>query len=511
MEVIMNELILVLDFGGQYKELIARNVRKFHVYSEVKPGNISVAKVKELSPIGIILTGGPHSVYAEDSPKCDPQIFELGIPILGICYGMQLMCYLLGGNVLPCDVSEYGKVKASLNTCSSLFENVNGNISVLMSHTDFVNKLPNGFESIGSTTNCKNAACQNINKKQYGVQFHPETEHTEQGETIIKNFLFNVCKGSADYYLDDYLDRQIDIVRKKIGNNRILLALSGGVDSSVCASLLAKAVPGQLVCVFVDHGFMRLNEGDDIEKIFSKRELEFIRINAEDRFLNRLKGVLDPEQKRKIVGEEFIRVFEEEAKKLGNIKFLAQGTIYPDVIESGGQMGVTIKSHHNVGGLPENLAFSDVIEPLAGLFKDEVKALGKQLGLPKRLTHRQPFPGPGLSIRIIGEVTREKLDILRHADYVLCEEISKCRITPKQYFAVFTNVRSVGVMGDSRTYDYTIAIRAVTTNDFMTCEYTKLSHKTLERISSRITNEIKSVSRVVYDITSKPPATVEWE
>ncbi len=507
----MNELLLVLDFGGQYKELIARNVRSLNVYSEIKAGNISAEKVKDLAPIGIILTGGPKSVYEEGAPQCDPEIFNLGIPVLGICYGMQLICKNLGSEVKPCHVSEYGKIKAELNTSTQLFDGMKENIWALMSHNDHVVSLPQGFTAIAQTENCKNAACQNPERKLYGVQFHPEVELTEQGQTVIKNFLFNICGAKADYKLDDYIDRQVEEIRAKVGNEKILLALSGGVDSSVCASLLSKAVPDQLVCIFVDHGFMRLNEGDEIEQVFSKRKLEFIRINAQDRFLKKVKGVTDPEQKRKIIGAEFAKVFEEEAARLDNIKYLAQGTIYPDIIESGGGMNATIKSHHNVGGLPKDLSFAGVIEPLSGLFKDEVRIIGKKLNLPSTLVDRQPFPGPGLSIRIMGEVTHEKLEILRQADHIFCSELSKLRNKPQQYFAVFTDVRSVGVKGDGRTYDYVIALRAVTTSDFMTCDYTHIPHKTLAQISSRITNEVKQVSRIVYDITSKPPATVEWE
>ncbi len=507
----MSQLVLVLDFGGQYKELIARTVRGLNVYSEVKPGSLSAQQVKALNPMGIILTGGPNSVYAKGAPHCDPEIFNLGIPVLGICYGMQLMCHLLGGKVSPCDSSEYGKIKANLNTQKQLFSDTNAEASVLMSHTDFVSQLPEGFMATASTDNCANAACENPAQKLYGVQFHPEVEHTEGGRQIIQNFLFNICGATADYRLDDYLEKQIQQVRETVGDEKVLLALSGGVDSSVCASLLSQAIPGQLICIFVDHGFMRLNEGDDIERIFSKRNLHFIRVNAQDRFLAKMKGVTDPEQKRKIIGEEFVRVFEDEASKLGNIKFLAQGTIYPDVIESGGEMGATIKSHHNVGGLPENLAFAKIIEPLSGLFKDEVRIIGRKLGLPKALVERQPFPGPGLSVRVMGEVTLEKLDILRQADHIFCTELDKIKNKPQQYFAVFTDVRSVGVKGDSRTYDYVIALRAVMTSDFMTCDYAPLSHKVLGRASSRIANEVKGVSRVVYDITSKPPATVEWE
>jgi GMP synthase (glutamine-hydrolysing) len=507
----MKELVLVLDFGGQYKELIARTVRRLSVYSEIRPGSIGANEIKDLNPIGIILTGGPNSVYLPGSPKCDPEIFQLGIPILGICYGIQMMCHMLGGDVRPCEKSEYGRVKAFLKTDSVLFAGLKEDNTVLMSHTDFVYKLPDGFVSIGATADCPRAACACPSKKLYGVQFHPEVEHTDNGQKMIGNFLFNVCGAKGNYRLDDYIHTQIRQIREIVGGQKVLLALSGGVDSSVCASLLSKAIPGQLTCIFVDHGFMRQNEGDEIERVFSARKLNFIRVNAQQRFLSRLKNVTDPEEKRKIIGDEFARVFEEEAGKLGNIPFLAQGTIYPDVIESGGKLGATIKSHHNVGGLPKNLAFAQVIEPLAGLFKDEVRILGRKLGLPASITGRQPFPGPGLAIRIMGEVTQEKLEIVRKADFIMCEEIGKLKRKPQQYFAVYTGARSVGIKGDDRTYDGVIALRAVTTSDFMTCEYAPLSHQILSRISSRITREIPSVSRVVYDITSKPPATVEWE
>lgn len=507
----MTELILVLDFGGQYKELIARVTRGMNVYSEIKPGTLSAIEIKKLAPKGIILTGGPNSVYLDNAPKCDPDIFNLGIPVLGICYGMQTMCYSLGGKVEPCAVNEYGRIKADFDMNSKLFAEVKQNSYVLMSHSDCVTELPKGFDSIAKTSDCKYAAVENQNKKLYGVQFHPEVQHTDSGKQIIRNFLFNICGVSGDYRLDDYLDRQIELIRNKVGKEKVLLGLSGGVDSSVCAALLQKAIPGQLTCIFIDHGFMRLNEGDEIEKAFAGKKLNFIRVNAQERFLNKIKGITDPEQKRKLIGEEFARVFEEEAAKHTNIKYLAQGTIYPDVIESGGELGAVIKSHHNVGGLPDNLSFTGVIEPLYGLFKDEVRILGKKLGLPQKIVQRQPFPGPGLAIRIMGEVTEKKLNILRLADYILCDEIKRYKNKPQQYFAVFTGVRSVGVKGDSRNYDYVIAIRAITTSDFMTCEYAPISHKLLSRISSRIVNEIKGISRVVYDITSKPPATVEWE
>ena len=507
----MTELILVLDFGGQYKELIARATRGMNVYSEIKPGTLSAIEIKKLAPKGIILTGGPNSVYLDNAPKCDPDIFNLGIPVLGICYGMQTMCHSLGGKVEPCAVNEYGRIKADFDMNSKLFAEVKQNSYVLMSHSDCVTELPKGFVDIAKTYDCKYAAVENQNKKLYGVQFHPEVQHTDSGKQIIRNFLFNICGVSGDYRLDDYLDRQIELIRNKVGKEKVLLGLSGGVDSSVCAALLQKAIPGQLTCIFIDHGFMRLNEGDEIEKAFAGKKLNFIRVNAQERFLNKIKGITDPEQKRKLIGEEFARVFEEEAAKHKNIKYLAQGTIYPDVIESGGELGAVIKSHHNVGGLPDNLSFTGVIEPLYGLFKDEVRILGKKLGLPKKIVQRQPFPGPGLAIRIMGEVTEKKLNILRLADYILCDEIKRYKNKPQQYFAVFTGVRSVGVKGDSRNYDYVIAIRAITTSDFMTCEYAPISHKVLSRISSRIVNEIKGISRVVYDITSKPPATVEWE
>ncbi len=512
----MNELILILDFGGQYKELISRTTRALGVYSEIRPGSLDADEVRRLSPRGIILTGGPNSVYAADAPLCDPAIFGLGVPVLGICYGMQLMCHTLGGRVERGPAGEYGRVATSLAVDSPLMQGVGPEKRLLMSHTDRVSVMPAGFRATASTRDCPVAAFENVKRGLYGVQFHPETAHSDGGREIVRNFLFDICGASGDYRLDDYIERAVEAVRRQVGSRRVLLGLSGGVDSSVCAALLSRAIGRQLTCVFVDHGLMRLGEGDAIERVFSKRDLDFVRVDAADRFLRRLKGVRSPERKRKIVGEEFVRVFEQEARGTG-AAFLAQGTIYPDIIESGGKDGKggdTIKSHHNVGGLPADLAFEGVVEPLAGVFKDEVRAVGRMLGLPDALVDRQPFPGPGLSIRVTGEVTRAKLDILRRADAIVCEEIERAHRRnrrPQQYFAVLTDVRSVGVKGDHRTWDRVVAVRAVDTDDFMTGEYTPLPHALLGHISSRITGEIREVSRVVYDITGKPPATVEWE
>lgn len=507
----MSEMVLVLDFGGQYKELIAQNVRGLGVYSEIKSGRTPVDEIRRLQPIGIILTGGPNSVYAPDSPSCDPELFRLGIPVLGICYGMQLMCHLLGGEVQPGEKGEYGRVPVrTLAEDSLLLQGIGSSFAALMSHRDAVKTLPQGFTATAASPTCI-AACENAAEKLYAVQFHPETKHTEHGREILRNFLYKVCGALGDYKLDDYIENQVREIREKVGSQSVLLALSGGVDSSVCASLLSKAIPGQLTCIFVDHGFMRQDEGDEIEAVFSKRDLRFIRINAQERFLAKITGVSEPEAKRKRIGTEFIRVFEEESAKLGRIPFLAQGTIYPDVVESGLTNGAVIKSHHNVGGLPENLAFSEIIEPLAGLFKDEVRTLGRKLGLPVSLVTRQPFPGPGLAIRIMGEVTLAKLDTLRQADAIFREELAQSRKKPDQYFAVMTDTLSVGVKGDARTYEPVIALRAVITDDFMTCDYAPLSHRVLSKVAARLTSEISSVSRVVYDITSKPPGTVEWE
>ena len=506
-----SETVVVLDFGGQYKELIARRVREMHVHSLILPCTAPIEKIEELNPVGIIFTGGPNSVYDPASPRCDKRIFSLGIPILGICYGMQFMAYALGGEVSSCEVSEYGQIEVNLENSCALFRNLEQKETALMSHTDYVSRLPEGFQPAAHTENCPIAAFEDSERKFYGVQFHPEVQHTPKGKKILKNFVFNVCGAEGLYNMDDYIEKQVAAIRGQVGGRKILLGLSGGVDSSVCAALISKAVPNQLICIFVDHGFMRKNESEEIDEVFSKMDLNFVHVDASERFLGKLAGVVDPEQKRKIIGAEFVNVFQDEAKKHGDCEFLAQGTIYPDVIESGANNSANIKSHHNVGGLPEKMSFVGLVEPLRGLFKDEVRQLGRKLGLPASLVNRQPFPGPGLAIRVIGEVTKEKLDILRNADAVWREEIESNKIKADQYFAVLTNVRSVGVMGDFRTYDYALALRAVTTSDFMTAEYTKIPHSVLEKAALRIANEVDGVSRVCYDITGKPPATVEWE
>ncbi len=508
-----NELILILDFGGQYNQLIARRVRECNVYSEVVPFDISIEKIKEKNPKGIIFTGGPASVYGEDSPRCAEGIFELGIPVLGICYGMQLMTYTLGGNVARADKREYGTTDVSIDNSSLLFEGFENTNGFLMSHTDFVEKVPEGFKNIGHTSSCPNAAMENKEKNLYGIQFHPEVNSSINGTQVIKNFLFNICKCSGDWIISSFVEESIAKLKEKIGDKKALCALSGGVDSSVAAVLLSKAIGKNLTCIFVDHGLLRKNEGDEVEDVFKNQDINFIRVNAKDRFLAKLAGVSDPETKRKIIGEEFIRVFEEEAKKIGTVDFLVQGTIYPDVIESGLGKSSVIKSHHNVGGLPDYVDFKEIIEPLRDLFKDEVRKTGLELGMPENLVFRQPFPGPGLAIRVIGDITEDKLNILKDADYIFREEIANAGLHKNinQYFAVLTNLKSVGVMGDERTYDYTVALRAVETTDFMTGVWSRIPYEVLEKVSSRIVNEVDHVNRVVYDITSKPPATIEWE
>ncbi|MBR2593415.1 MAG: glutamine-hydrolyzing GMP synthase [Firmicutes bacterium] len=510
-----HELIIVLDFGGQYNQLIARRVRDFSVYCEVKSFRTPLDEIRKLSPKGIIFTGGPNSVYDPESPHIGKEIFELGIPILGICYGCQLMAYTLGGTVESAsEKSEYGKTPITLDTTGTLFSGFEKTQICWMSHTDYISKAPEGFKITAFTNTCPAAAMENEEKKLYGVQFHPEVNHTENGNEMLRNFVFNVCGCKGDWVISDYIKGQLEKIKTQIGDGKALCALSGGVDSSVAAALVSKAIERQLTCVFVDHGLMRKNEGDEVENVFKNMfDSNFVRVNAEKRFLKKLSGVTDPEQKRKIIGEEFIRVFEDEAKKIGKVDFLVQGTIYPDVIESGLGDSAVIKSHHNVGGLPSVVDFKELIEPMRLLFKDEVRKMGLELGLPESIVWRQPFPGPGLAIRVIGEITKDKLDILRDADAIFREEIKKAGLERSidQYFAVITDIRSVGVMGDGRTYDYTLALRGVTTSDFMTADWARIPYEVLDKASTRIVNEVKNVNRIVYDITSKPPATVEWE
>lgn len=508
------ETILIVDFGAQYNQLIARRVREARVYSEVVPYDISIEAIKKANPKGIIFTGGPSSVHEETAPCCNPEIYNLGIPVLGICYGAQLMAYQLGGNTDSADIREYGKKAVNIEKKDSLlFENVKDQSIVWMSHTNYIAQIPEGFNITATTETCPVAAMENKDQKLYAVQFHPEVEHSQFGRELLSNFVYNICGCEGLWTMENFVDEQIKAIRQKVGNKKVLCALSGGVDSSVASTLVHRAIGDQLTCIFVDHGLLRKDEGDQVEDIFEKRfKMNFIRVNCQKRFLDKLANVEDPESKRKIIGEEFIRVFEEESGKLKDIDYLLQGTIYPDVIESGTKNAAVIKSHHNVGGLPDDVDF-ELIEPLRNLFKDEVRALGEELGLDHDLVWRQPFPGPGLAIRVMGAVTQEKLNILREADYVFRDEIAKAELDQEiwQYFAVLPGNRSVGVMGDERTYDYTIGLRAVTSIDGMTSDWARIPFDVMESISTRIVNEVPHVNRIVYDITSKPPSTIEWE
>ena len=521
------EKVIVIDFGGQYNQLVARRVRECNVYCEIYSYKIDIEKIKEMNPKGIILTGGPNSCYEEDSPSYQKELFELGIPVLGICYGAQLMMHKLGGKVITPEVGEYGKTEITYASNGVMFKDLSEKSVCWMSHFDRIAEAAPGFEVVAHTADCPIAATQNVEKKLYAVQFHPEVLHTINGTQMIYNFVRGVCGCAGTWKMDSFVENAIKEVREKVGDGKVLLALSGGVDSSVLAALLAKAIGKQLTCVFVDHGLLRKNEGDEVEGVFGKDgsfDINFVRVNAQERYYSKLAGVTEPERKRKIIGEEFIRVFEEEAKKIGKVDFLAQGTIYPDVVESGlGGESAVIKSHHNVGGLPDYVDFKEIIEPLRNLFKDEVRKAGLELGLPDYLVYRQPFPGPGLGIRIIGDVTAEKVRIVQDADWIYRSEVEKAAKEykeahgedpswmPNQYFAALTNMRSVGVMGDERTYDYAVAVRAVRTVDFMTADAAEIPFEVLQTVMSRIINEVKGVNRVFYDLTSKPPGTIEFE
>ena len=511
------EMVIVIDFGGQYNQLVARRVRECNVYCEIYSYKTDIEKIKAMNPKGIILTGGPNSCYEPGAPSCTDELFNLGIPVLGLCYGAQLMMHVLGGKVEKAPVREYGKTEVMVETSSPLFTDVTPKTICWMSHFDYISKVAPGFDICAHTADCPVAAAENRDKNLYAIQFHPEVLHTQEGTKMLSNFVRGVCGCSGDWKMDAFVENTIKEIRAKVGNGKVLLALSGGVDSSVAAGLLSRAIGKQLTCVFVDHGLLRKNEGDEVEQVFGPNghfDLNFIRVNAQERYYSKLAGVTEPERKRKIIGEEFIRVFEEEAKKIGAVDFLAQGTIYPDVVESGlGGESAVIKSHHNVGGLPDYVDFKEIIEPLRNLFKDEVRKAGLELGIPEKLVFRQPFPGPGLGIRIIGEVTAEKVRIVQDADYIYREEIAKAGLDRSigQYFAALTNMRSVGVMGDERTYDYAVALRAVNTVDFMTAEAAEIPFDVLQTVMSRIINEVRGVNRVFYDLTSKPPGTIEFE